>query len=252
MNAFVANDLKVRIHRSYVLNGLQFEVPEGSFFTVIGPNGAGKSVLLKTLIGLIPPTHGRVSFFGKDPRKRSFRDLGYVPQLKTFDVSFPATGVDFVASGLLGQWPLILTRSIRKRCHEIMVRFHCDHLTDRNLGSLSGGELQRLYLARALVRTPKTLILDEPSTGMDVEVESDLYHQLETIRKDFQTTIMMVTHDQTVAAHHSTHVLLLNQKQIAFGEPEDVLSESHLRVAFGHQSHAHAMPMSGETQEGGL
>ncbi len=240
--AFDVHKLSVKLDGNSILEDLTFQVPENAFFTVIGPNGAGKSVFLKTLIGLHLPSNGKVEFFGKKPKERSYSDLGYVPQLKTMDRNFPATAMDLVANGKKGQWVFRISDALKKECLSYLDQFGAKHLAERSHFELSGGELQRVFLARAMIRKPKTIILDEPSTGMDVDGEDDLYHRLEVIRKETQTTILMVTHDQTVAAHHSTHVLLLNQKQIAFGPPEEVLNDQNLRITFGHQSHAHSMP----------
>jgi zinc transport system ATP-binding protein len=118
-------------------------------------------------------------------------------------------------------------------------------LADRALETLSGGELQRVYLARTLVRTPRLILLDEPATGIDVAGASDLYGVLEADQAERETTIVMVTHDWNAAYHHATHVLLLDGRQVGFGRPDAVLTDAGLRDAFGHTGHAHAMLMGG-------
>jgi zinc transport system ATP-binding protein len=112
------------------------------------------------------------------------------------------------------------------------------------LGRLSGGQLQRVYLARALVRRPRLLLLDEPATGVDRLGEVDLYRHLEAYQEETGATILMITHDWE-AAHHASHVLVLNRRVIGFGPPERALSEECLRQAFGHLGHEHALFLGG-------
>jgi zinc transport system ATP-binding protein len=124
-----------------------------------------------------------------------------------------------------------------------------ESLAGRALDALSGGELQRVYLARTLVRTPRLILLDEPATGIDVAGAADLYDVLEADQADRDTTILMVTHDWNAAYHHATHVLLLDGRQVGFGRPEAVLTDAGLREAFGHTGHAHAMLMGAASHD---
>lgn len=225
---------ELRLGSAKVLEGIDFEVPEQSFFTIIGPNGAGKSVLLSVLLGKIKAPKSEVFLSSSDPN-----DIGYVPQFKTFDRSFPARVVDFVVSGTHRSWPLRIKPSEREQALKALSQVQAESLVDRNLKELSGGELQRCYLARALIRPRKLLILDEPATGIDALGEMDLYELLETYRSKEQLSILMVTHDLEVARHHSTEVLLLNRRQIAFGKPSSTLKPEFIDRAFGHQ-HSHS------------
>ncbi len=236
------HQVSVKLGSHLALQEVSFEIPQNAYFTLIGPNGAGKSVLIRTMMGILAPTQGKVELFGQALKKNHAAWFGYVPQLKTFDVSFPATVGEFILSGRDQRWPFRITEDDQNKILEVLRSVKAERLFERSLSLLSGGELQRAYLARALIRHPRILILDEPSTGIDMEGEEDLYKLLDEIRARQQTTIVMVTHDQTVAEHHSSHVLLLNQRVIAFGSPTQALTETSLKKAFGHHAHHHEMP----------
>jgi zinc transport system ATP-binding protein len=159
--------------------------------------------------------------------------------MKLFDRSFPALAVELVATGLLERWPVWLRAAHRKEAVGALERVRAAHLAERPIAQLSGGELQRVYLARALVREPRLVLLDEPATGIDVRGEQDFYHLLEHYHETTQATILMVTHDWAAAEHHASHVLLLKTQQVAFGAPQAVLTDDHLNLAFGHAGHTH-------------
>lgn len=231
-----ADNFSVDLKGNSILKSLRFSVPEDSFFCVIGPNGAGKSVFVKCILGLMP-FKGRLQIAGLPPSEVDSMALGYVPQIKSFDRRFPAQAWELVASGLGKSWPAF--SSPNSRVKEALEQVHALHLLHRQISELSGGELQRIYLARSLAMKRQLFILDEPSTGIDAVGESDLYTLLDQLKIQHRSSILMVTHDIEVARHHSTHVLLLNHHQIAFGSPQQVLTHSNLEKAFGHAGHLH-------------
>ena len=239
--AVAATDLAVRFGDHRVLDAINFAVPAGAYLAVVGPNGSGKSTLIRTCLGLIDAERGAVLLHGRTPAAVPAEWVGYVPQVKTFDRSFPALAVELVATGLRRRWPWTLGSGERTRALAAMERVGVAHLADRPSGRLSGGELQRVYLARAVVRAPRLVLLDEPAAGIDVAGEADMYRLLDDYRHETGATVVMVTHDLEAAGHHATHVLLLNARQIAFGAPDAVLTADGLRLAFGHLGHAHAM-----------
>jgi zinc transport system ATP-binding protein len=122
-----------------------------------------------------------------------------------------------------------------------MAQVGTEHLALRPIAKLSGGELQRVCLARSLVREPRLVMLDEPTTGIDAVGEADIYKLLEAYQKASGATILMITHDWHAATHHANWVLLLNRKQVSFGPPSEALNEDNLRVAFGHIGHTHQL-----------
>ncbi len=232
-------DLSVRLGSWLALDRVGLVLPEGAFMTIVGPNGAGKTTLLKCLLGLVEPTGGRIELLGHAPLECPAAWLGYVPQLKTLDRSFPARAIELVATGVLGRWPGWLRGSARAAAQEALERVGMGERALRPISVLSGGELQRVYLARALARRPRLILLDEPAAGMDLAGEADMYAILEDYQSDAGATIVMVTHDWDAARHHSSHVLVLGRQQLAFGTPQEALSEAQLRQAFGHVGHRH-------------
>ncbi len=230
----------VRFGEAEVLQDVGFDLPEGQFLAVVGPNGAGKSTLIKVALGLVTPQRGHAALFGEKAGARPER-IGYVPQLKTFDRSFPATALELVVTGLRQRWPARVTLQERDRAASALREVGAEGLLNRALPRLSGGELQRVFLARALARRPALVLLDEPATGVDFLAEHDLYDLLERYQAETGATIAMITHDLAAARYHASRVLVLNRKVHGFGLPEEVLCESCLREAYGHLGHRHRL-----------
>jgi zinc transport system ATP-binding protein len=222
-----------------ILENLNFLIPENSFVSIVGPNGAGKTTLMKILLGLIKHSYGDVKIFGKTPLEVDPSFIGYVPQIKTMDRSFPALSIELVISGITRRWPWLVKGNEKEKAINALSLVQAEKLANRTLSELSGGELQRVCLARSIVRDPKLIVLDEPAAGIDAIGEADLYNLLESYQEKFKTTILMITHDWHVANHHSDYVLLLNRKQVSFGPPAESLNEENLRIAFGHIGHVH-------------
>ncbi|BDQ03435.1 MAG: ABC transporter ATP-binding protein [Ignavibacterium sp.] len=239
MNAVEVKNLSLSYGDIKVLENLNFSIPENSFVSVVGPNGAGKTTLMKILLGLIKDYSGQIKIFDKHPDEIDPQLIGYVPQIKTMDRNFPALAIELVASGLLRKWPWSVRGNDKTNSVKALEMVKAEHLAYRPITELSGGELQRVCLARSIVRNPKLVVLDEPATGIDAIGEADLYNLLEAYQHKSNATVLMITHDWHVAHHHSDFVLLLNRKQVSFGHPEEALSEQNLRTAFGHIGHEH-------------
>ncbi len=230
--------VSVRFGDARVLDDVSFDLDAGEFLAIVGPNGAGKSTLVKVALGLLRPNAGHAALFGRDAGEVPER-IGYVPQLKTFDRTFPATAVELVATGLRRSWPAIVRRAERERALEALDQVGAAALADRPLARLSGGELQRAYLARALVRQPALVMLDEPATGVDYLAEHDLSLLLERYQAESGATVVMVTHDLAAARYHATRALVLNGRVYGYGLPADVMCEACLQEAYGHAGHGH-------------
>lgn len=235
------SDLSIKLGYHTVLNNLNFSVDVNNFVAIVGPNGGGKTTLLKALLGLIQLDKGTIEILSQDPRKLQPGDIGYVPQIKTLDRTFPAIAIELVATGILGRWTPYINKKIRIEAESALDRVGALHIARRQLNKLSGGELQRVYLARSIIRKPKVLLLDEPATGIDVTGEKDFNFLIDDYRHETGSVVMMVTHDWDSAFHHADRILILNREQIVFDEPEKAFREIYLRKAFGHIGHQHEM-----------
>ena len=233
------NNLSLSYSDIKVLENLNFNIPINSFVSIVGPNGAGKTTLMKILLGLVKYSQGEVKIFNSSPDKVDPSFIGYVPQIKTMDRSFPALAIELVTSGITRRWPWTVKGEEKDKAIKALSLVKSEQLANRTLSELSGGELQRVCLARSIVRNPKIVVLDEPATGIDAIGEADLYNLLEDYQEKSGATILMITHDWHVANHHSDYVLLLNRKQVSYGPPAEALSENNLRIAFGHIGHVH-------------
>lgn len=238
--AIEARNLSVRFGDFVALEPMDLIIPAGSYVTVIGPNGSGKSTLLNSLLGVQRPTSGTVRLFGHAAADTPASAVGYLPQLKTLDRTFPAVTLELVVSGIRQSWPWRVRPAERERALAALEQTGVASLADRPISALSGGQLQRAYLARSLVNRPKLLLLDEPGAGMDVAGEAGMYHLLEEYQRATGATVVMVTHDWEGARAHATHALLVDRGLVAFGPAVDVARPDRLLELFGHAGHVHA------------
>ncbi len=239
-DAVETRGVTVRYGEFTALSDVSITVPEGAYVAIIGPNGAGKSTLLHVVLGLQQPTEGEVKLFGGAPAALPGEDIGFLPQLKTLDRTFPAVALELVVTGLRKRWPVRITAAERATAMAALKRTGAAHVAERPLAKLSGGELQRVYLARAIARRPRLMILDEPAAGMDFAGEADLYHILGDYQEETGATVLMITHDWEGARYHASHVLLLSQRVVQYGAPSEVMREENLLEVFRHAGHAKA------------
>lgn len=229
--------VSVRYGEVTALREVRFQAPEGAFVSIIGPNGAGKSTLLRVLLGLETPDTGTVAVFGKPPKALPAAELGFIPQIKTLDRGFPAKAIELVVSGLRQSWPWRIRKHERVAAMAALEQVGAAEVADRAVSVLSGGELQRVYLARCLVRRPRLIVLDEPAAGLDLAGEAALYHHLIDYQRQTGATIFMITHDWEGARCHASHVLLMHRGRAQFGAPGEMASEERLLSVFGHAGH---------------
>ena len=201
--------------------------------SLVGPNGAGKSTLLKALAGMLPPSHGHVCFDGRPVRQPS-PAIVYVPQRTGVDWTFPLSVLDVALMGRsLRQSRLRpLAEPDHSAARHALHQVGMDHLVDAQIGQLSGGQQQRVFLARALVQQGEVYLLDEPFAGVDIPTQDLLIDLFNQLRREGRT-IVYATHDLTLAAASSDRVMLLNQRLIATGRPDAVLSRENLIATFG-------------------
>lgn len=216
-----------------VFQNLSLRLFPRQFAGLVGPSGAGKSTLLKSILGIIPILSGSISVAGRMVNGRVPSEVGYVPQVETVDWDFPVTVEQVVAMGLYRKSTRLpwLTRAERKIIRDLLDRLKIGHYADRQIKLLSGGEQQRVFLARALVSDPKLLILDEPTSGVDVKTQHAILHLLGEINRK-GVTILLTTHDLNAVARHLPWIICFNQKIVAQGDPDEVFTSKVLSQTY--------------------
>ncbi len=223
-------DLGVKIGSETILEDVTLHVHCGELVALIGPNGAGKSTLLKAILGQ-QEHNGVISFSVPGERNRKLK-IGYVPQSPAFDPGDPVSVQDLFACCLSKRPAFLGTSSnTKKKILECLERVHGEDLLHKRVGTLSGGELQRVLLALALEPIPNILILDEPLSGVDVEGMETLMDMLDEIRQTYDLSILMTTHDFSMLPRYANQVVLVDRTVQARGCAQEVLeSEAFLRV----------------------
>ncbi len=230
------------LHFSYrntpILRDLSFSVLAGEFFIVIGPNGSGKTTLMKVIAGIAGRTSGSVKIQGRKMgsygRKAFARKIAYVPQMTTLD--FPFTVMELV---LMGRSPYlgifgVEGREDRETATRALAFAGIEHLSHRRFNRLSGGECQRVFIARAICQNPEIMLLDEPTASLDMAHQVRIMDVMERLKKEKGITVMMVSHDLNLAAMYGDRLLLLKGGVVArMGEPQAVLTADVLKAAYG-------------------
>ena len=210
---------------SPVLHDVDLTLRGGDFVGVVGPSGAGKTTLLRLLLGTLRPSAGTVR------RARDLR-VGYVPQLETVSWDFPVTVRECVLMARPGRLLPWATRAERADVAQALERLGIGALADRHIRELSGGQQQRMFLARALLREPEVLLLDEPTSGIDVGTRHEMLHLLGHLH-DEGTTIVLTTHDLNGVAAHVPDLVALRGTVVSRGAPRDVMTPEVLARTFG-------------------
>lgn len=219
MSYITVEDLTLAYEGRVIVKDLNFSVNRGDYICVVGENGSGKTTLVKTLVGLKKPMSG-IAVFGDGLTKR---DVGYVPQNITIGKDFPATVYEVVTSGLLSGMGLrpFFTKEEKKRAEDAMERLGITDIKNRCFRELSGGQKQRVQLARALCSAVKMLILDEPATGLDPVITSQLYGIIKELNKTDGISVLMVSHDIPSAVRYASKILHLDCESSFFGTVSD-------------------------------
>ena len=224
-------NLSVTIGGEKILRDMNLHVHCGELVALIGPNGAGKSTFLKAVLGQ-REYEGVIAFSQPGQRSRKPR-IGYVPQSPSFDPSDPVSVEDLFACCMSRRPAFLgLSRSMRQTVAECLDRVHGTELMHKRVGTLSGGELQRVLLALALEPLPNILILDEPLSGVDVEGMETLMDMLDEIRKTYDLSILMTTHDFSMLEHYADQAVLIDRTVLASGTPREVLDSPAFRDVF--------------------
>jgi len=217
--ALEISNLSVYYDKLCALSDINLKVYEKDFLAIIGPNGGGKSTLLKSVLGLLKPATGEIKVFGQSI-SRVKSTIGYVPQHTKFDKSFPISVEDVVLMGRLNAkfgFYQRFTKEDREIADSTMEELNIYDLRKRQIGQLSGGQMQRVLIARALSANPKILLLDEPTASVDANSSVQIYETLKKLNKEI--TIILVTHDLGFVSSYAANIACLNKKLLYHGKP---------------------------------
>jgi zinc transport system ATP-binding protein len=209
---------------SIILENVNLKVFESDFIGVIGPNGGGKTTLLRVILGLLPPIKGEV-IFNKALLGRTM--IGYLPQIATADTTFPVTVTDIILSGLMINKGIFsgMSASDRKKASKVIEELGLSGMENATIGELSGGQMQRVYLGRAIIADPKLILLDEPGNFVDSTFENDFYEKLRELNK--RMAILMVSHDVgTISAHIKTFACV--NRELHYHPSQEITDEDLL------------------------
>ncbi|MDF9408406.1 metal ABC transporter ATP-binding protein [Pelotomaculum isophthalicicum JI] len=222
----------VTIGKTEILRDIDLHIHCGELTALVGPNGAGKTTLLKAILGEISHT-GELSFLDAGDCRRN-PIVGYVPQRLEFDTGSPISVLDLFAA-CLSSWPVCLghSRRLRERASARLASVQAEHLLDRRLGDLSGGELQRVLLAMALDPNPDLLLLDEPVSGVDVQGKEIFYDLVSNLRQQYDLSIILVSHDWPLVSRYADRIVLLDRTIQYCGTPQEVFSDEKILRSYG-------------------
>ncbi len=208
------------------VEGINLQIPKGGFVGILGPSGSGKTTLLKIIAGLHKPWYGSVRFNGSR--------IGYVPQVESVDWTFPVTVKEVVSMGIwdnsgTGPW---ISRVAGEKIRSALESLDIEDYMARQISELSGGEQQRVFLARALVRFPDMLVLDEPTSGVDYNTRETILDVLAKLNQS-GTTIILTTHDISGVAKRLPRIVCMNKRIISEGAPKEILTNENLLETYG-------------------
>ncbi len=200
--------VSLKYENKEILHDINYTVDRGDFVAITGPNGGGKTTLLKIMLKLLKPTSGKVIYYDEKGRSTNRLRIGYLPQKSAIDTRFPLTVSEVVKQGQLTGFFFRETPEMRERYEEVAELCGLKEYENRSIGALSGGQLQRTLLARAIVSRPEVLVLDEPLSYVDKKFEHQIYHIMEELAN--KTTIILVSHEMSVISGMANHHLIVD------------------------------------------
>ena len=236
-NIIEIKNISFAYSKTPAIKDVTFNIHAGDYLGIVGPNGSGKTTLLKIMLGLLQPSAGEITLFGKPITKfKNWHKIGYVPQKAiNFDPLFPATVREVAAMGLYakkGFWRRLNKADeliIDQALNQVEMLEH----KNKMIGDLSGGQQQRVFIARALAGEPEIIFLDEPTVGIDVKTQEQFYALLKKLNVDLGLTLIMVSHDIDVIASEATELACINQTLVYHGEPKEFIKGDYLEKLYG-------------------
>ncbi|HIJ81986.1 MAG TPA: metal ABC transporter ATP-binding protein [Desulfuromonadales bacterium] len=236
----VTSQLSCCYREGNVLEDVSFAVEQGDYVGIVGPNGSGKSTLVRSLLGLAAVCGGQARLFGRlVPDFRDWHKIGYLPQsLHLVNPVFPATVHETVGLGMLShkRFPKRLNREDNTRIDETLDELGVYDLKSKRIGELSGGQLQRVLLARAIVNRPELLILDEPTAALDPETRGRFYELISDINRQRGVTVLLVTHDSGAIGQYASKMLYLDKRLLFYGSFDEFCHSPEMSSLFGEHS----------------
>lgn len=235
-----AQGLSFQYNSSEILTDISFRLRSGDYLGIVGPNGSGKSTLIKLILGLLQPSKGEITLFGRNVANfDDWQKVGYLPQrINAFNPHFPATVKEIVSLGLLSTkgYPRRITKSDDKAISSALELLDILGIKNELIGELSGGQQQRVLIARAIVSEPELLILDEPTTALDPEVREKFFGTLKDLNGKKKVTLIIITHDIGTIGKYASRLLYLDKKVIFYGGFDDFCASSDMASYFGEYS----------------
>ena len=232
-----------------VLDNISFTIDEGDILGIIGPNGAGKTTLFSCMLGLLDDYTGTIKILGDDIKKKKnskvFKSIGYIPQKKTIEQNFPATVEEIVSLGIT-----TIGKTSKEKIALALETVDLLAQKDRRMGELSGGQQQRVLIAKAMVNNPKLLILDEPVTGIDLEMQNRFYSLLKKLNQENKITIIWASHDLDAVNRLATSVACINRSMFFHGKAYEFFENPDLLKAYSESSMQAHMHLHNHTHRG--
>jgi len=222
-----------RYGKTPVLQNVSLKIWPGQFLAIVGPNGGGKTTLLRTMLGMIPTTDGKILLRGQPLKRSAMERIGYVPQLETIDWNFPITVEEVISMGFYqrNSWFRGIALSEKKKLQAVMERLNLIGLGDRHIRELSGGQQQAVFIGRALLGDPELILLDEPTAGLDIRSRDDVIHFLHEVNHQ-GVAIVITAHDLNWVAAHLPWAICLNRRLIAEGRPDKIFNADVLKETY--------------------
>lgn len=238
-----------------ILNNISFTVKKGEYLGIIGANGSGKSTLIKLILNILRPTKGEILIKNTPISKyKDWNKIGYVSQkVNTFNASFPATVEEVIIANLysqIGKFRLPNNKH-KEKVKEALKKVDMQDYEKNMIGNLSGGQMQRVFIARALVSNPEILFLDEPTVGIDSKSEEMVYELLNRLKKDLNLTIVMITHDIGAVTVYADRIVCLGEEECVIHNTKDELNNEVMSNVYGYpvNLHLHSLENSHKREE---
>ncbi|WP_456471020.1 metal ABC transporter ATP-binding protein [Caminibacter sp.] len=215
MRAVEIKNLYFKYQNEWVLENINLEVEDGEFVAIVGPNGGGKTTLLRLMLGFLKPTEGEIKIYGKPPKEAS-SFMGYVPQYTNFSLDIPITVFDIVLQGRLERGKFFYSKKDKKKALEIMEKLKIKDFKDRKIKDLSGGQRQKVLIARALVSEPKIVLMDEPTSAIDPKGQKEILDLIESM----QITRVVVSHDIKILLRNVDKIVYIHKKAVIHEGPK--------------------------------